>query len=248
MAGLHLLGSCIVVGLVMSVIYFIWYPYPYYIFHSTISATKLVVSVDLVLGPLLTFVVFSKAKPAIDLKRDLAIIIIVQISALIWGGYVTHSVRPLFAVYFDGEIHSITGVSIDDSGFDPSVNFPGFLEQPLPVYIKPLSKEDYRLSISKQLKGLQLGFVLQTQYYKNINNAAKKDMRSRSLSLKQLTMNEYSDKIFHEYLEKSKFKFDDVLFYPVNAGPYSGVAVVDKETMRIVDKLEIYIKNTSEYN
>ena len=247
MAAFHLLCSAIVVGLVMSVIYLIWYPYPYYVFHSTLSATKLVVVVDLVLGPLLTLIVFNTAKPLKELKRDLLIIVLVQVSALGWGIYITHSVRPLFAVYFNGEIHSITEVSFDKSGFDPSVKVPTIFEQPQLVYIEPFSKEDYKLTLLKQLKGEVLGIVLQTRYYRNINSVTKKAMLARSLSRDQLTKRaDYKQKLM-DFLKHKNISFDDVLFYPVTAGPYNAVAVLDKNTMDVIDTLDIYVKNTSEY-
>lgn len=247
MAAFHLLCSGIVVGLVMSVIYFIWYPYPYYIFHDTFSATKLVVMVDLVLGPLLTLIVFNTAKPLKELKRDLLIIVLVQVSALGWGIYITHSVRPLFAVYFNGEIHSITEVSFDNSGFDPSVKVPGIFERPKLVYISPFSNEDYKLKMVKQMKGEELGFVLQTRLYETINDDTKKNMFSRALSREQLTKRaDYKLKLMN-FLKHKNISFDDVLFYPVTAGPYNAVAVIDKKTMDVIETLDIYIKNSSEY-
>lgn len=247
MAGLHLLGSAVIVGSVLCLIYLIWYPYPYYIFHSTINATKLVVMVDLVIGPLLTFVVFNTVKSVKELKRDLSVIILVQILALSWGVYITYSVRPHFTVYFNGEVNSVTGVSYDAKGFDKSIAIPGIFERPQLVYIKPLSKEEYRNSILRQLKGLELGFVLQTKLYTSVNDEAKEDMISRSLTRKQLTVRE-NNKIFLEnFLNKNSFSFDDGLYYPVSAGPYNSVVVFDKKTMAIIDVLEMYVKNTTEY-
>ncbi len=246
-AALHLLFSGIVVGLAMSVVYFIWYPYPYYIFHSTISATKLVVMVDLIIGPLLTFVVFNVAKSAKELTLDLMIIILVQISALSWGMYVTHSVRPIFSVYFDGEINSISAVSIDNSGFDKSIHVPGVFSPLLPVYIKPFSRDEYRSEILKMMRGQEMGTVLQTRLYRTVDDAAKKDMRSRSLTEEQLTRTEKNKEKLNAYLEANKLKFADVLYFPVSAGPYSGVAIVDKSTLKIIDHIEMYVKNTSDY-
>jgi len=231
----------------MSVIYLIWYPYPFYVIHSTFSVIKLVVIVDLLLGPLLTFIVYNTAKPLKELKRDLLIIVTIQISALAWGVSVMHSVRPLFAVYFNGEIHSITKVSIDNSGFDPSVREPRLFEQPKLVYIRPLSAEDYKLQIFKQMKGMELGFVLQTRRYENINDVTKQDMVSRSLSREQLTKSADHKQMLMDFLAHKNLNFDDVLFYPVMAGPYSAVAVIDKSSMEVIDTLDIYVKNTSEY-
>jgi len=231
----------------MSVVYLIWYPYPYYVIHSTFNAIKFVLIVDLVLGPLLTFIVYNTAKPFKELKRDLLIIVTIQIAALAWGTYVLHSVRPLFAVYFNGEIHSITKVSFDNSGFDPSIKTPGIFERPKLVYIKPFSGEDYKRKTLRQMKGDELGFVLQTQLYEILNDVTKKDMFSRSLSQEQLTKRADHKQILMDFLKHKNLKFDDVLLYPVMAGPYNAVVVIDKNTMDAIDTLDIYVKNASEY-
>ncbi len=247
MAGLHFLASAVVVGFFMSLIYFIWYPYPFYIFHSTISATKLVVLVDLALGPLLTFVVFNKTKPAKELKRDLSIIVLFQVLALSWGVYVTHSVRPSFVVYFNGEISSITSVSYDGSGFDKPVTEPGIFEPPKMVYLEKFSKEEMREMLEKIMTGRELAFALQTSRYRYFDNEAKKDMISRSLTKEQLTTTDYRKKTLNEYLSTHKVKFDDVLFYPVSAGPYNSTAILDKHTLQIIDYLDMVVSNSSEY-
>jgi len=246
MAGLHLLASILVVGLFLSIVYFIWYPYPYYIFHSTISATQLVVIVDLVLGPLLTFVVFNTVKPVKELKRDLAIIICIQISALLWGVHITHSVRPLFAVYFNGEIHSVTAVSFDESGFDKSIRTPGIFEHPQLVYIEPMENDQYRTSILTQLKGEEIGIVLQTKRYKEVGSY-KQDMVSRSLSESQLKSNARVNEKLQIFLSSKGMTLADILLYPVYAGPYRGIVIVEKDSMRVIDVLDAYISNTSEY-
>jgi hypothetical protein len=53
----------------------------------------LIVGVDLVLGPLLTLIVFNPVKKS--LKMDLSIIAIAQISALLAGMYTVHQSRPI---------------------------------------------------------------------------------------------------------------------------------------------------------
>jgi len=167
--------------------------------------------------------------------------------ALAWGIYITHSVRPMFAVYFNGEVHSITKVSIDESGYDASVKEPSVFQLPKLVYINRFSAEEYKLILKKQMQGKVLGIVLQTHLYRNVNDAAKKDMISRGLSEKQLTFSEDKKQNLAELLNKHKYQFDEVIFYPVSAGPYNRVVVIDKKTMTVIDFLDVYVKNSTEY-
>ena len=95
-AGLHFIVSFIVISIALSIIYFIWYPKPFYIIHSVFDAVKVALIVDLVLGPFLTFVVFNLSKPRLELIRDLSIIVLLQVVALSWGLHITHKMRPDF--------------------------------------------------------------------------------------------------------------------------------------------------------
>jgi hypothetical protein len=59
----------------------------------------LVVTVDVVCGPLLTLVVFDPAKKRTELIRDLGIVSIMQIAALSYGLWTVHEARPLYLVH-----------------------------------------------------------------------------------------------------------------------------------------------------
>ena len=95
-ASIHLLISA-VVGLISATLIFgVWYPPPY---SSAMGAGELVVlllGVNIVLGPLLTLVVFKSGKKY--LRLDLAIIALAQACALVYGISVVVGARPVFIV------------------------------------------------------------------------------------------------------------------------------------------------------
>lgn len=57
----------------------------------------ILVLVDLVIGPLITFIVFNTKKK--ELARDLAVVVLIQLAALFYGLWVMWSARPVFAVF-----------------------------------------------------------------------------------------------------------------------------------------------------
>ena len=59
----------------------------------------LVTSVDVVLGPFLTFAVFNIAKGLGQLRRDLAVIALIQAAALGYGLHTVYFVRPVAMVF-----------------------------------------------------------------------------------------------------------------------------------------------------
>ena len=77
---IHLGISAAFVSALAAVVYIIWYPPPYFGFDGGWNVMRMVILVDVVLGPLLTLVVFRRGKQG--LARDLAIIALVQLPRL----------------------------------------------------------------------------------------------------------------------------------------------------------------------
>ena len=95
-ARIHLLLS-IAIGIIVGALLFgVWYPPPFFHAVGADMLVLLLVGVDVVLGPLLTLIVFKSGKPG--LKFDLAIIAIVQSVALVYGMSVVLRSRPVFLV------------------------------------------------------------------------------------------------------------------------------------------------------
>jgi hypothetical protein len=95
-AAIHLSISA-AIGLVAAILIFgVWYPPPY---SQATGATELVVlllGVDLILGPLLTLVVFRSGKKS--LRFDLTVIAVLQACAFLYGMSVVVRARPAFIV------------------------------------------------------------------------------------------------------------------------------------------------------
>ena len=83
-----------------------WYPPPFFMFDGGWQVLRLIMLVDVVLGPLLTLVVFNRAKP--ELMRDLAIVGLIQLAAFAAGAWVMHQHRPAFMVYAERTFTPVT--------------------------------------------------------------------------------------------------------------------------------------------
>ena len=94
---LHLAISSVVVGAALAIIFFVWYPYPYFEIAGAFNVVQILVGVDLVLGPALTLLLYRPGKPGVLV--DLAVIAVIQIAALTYGLWTIHSERPLYMVY-----------------------------------------------------------------------------------------------------------------------------------------------------
>ncbi len=106
-------------------IVFVWYPDFFFSTDGGWQGMRIIVAVDLVLGPALTLIVFKPGKPG--LKFDLTLIGLFQSACLIAGTYVVYSERPLAMVYVDGQFFSMSADSYGDYGVEvPDLeDFPG---------------------------------------------------------------------------------------------------------------------------
>ena len=95
-ALIHFGISALVAAIATALLLGVWYPPPYFSAAGAKRLLLLVVGVDVVLGPLLTLIVFKSGKRG--LKFDLAAIGLVQVLALAYGFHVMLQSRPVFMV------------------------------------------------------------------------------------------------------------------------------------------------------
>ncbi len=94
------LGLTAVIAIIVAVIVFkLWYPWPYSVISGGVDLLLLILSVDLVLGPLMTFVVFNRSKSRAHLVRDIVVIVTLQLTGLGYGLYTIYLARPIAIVF-----------------------------------------------------------------------------------------------------------------------------------------------------
>jgi len=93
----HLLISFLIALLVISLVFFIWYPSP---LATAVGVTKIflmMLAIDVIVGPMLGLLIYKEGKKT--LKFDLSIIIAIQIAALCYGVYSIEQGRPAWLAY-----------------------------------------------------------------------------------------------------------------------------------------------------
>lgn len=98
-SSLHLVISMAIAAAAGLLVFGLWYPYPYREISGGRELFLLVVAVDVVVGPLITFTVFNLAKPKTELVRDLALVGIIQLFALSYGVWSVYVARPVHLVF-----------------------------------------------------------------------------------------------------------------------------------------------------
>ena len=112
-AGIHLAISLAIAALAALLVFFVWYPYPYREISGGRELFLLLVVVDVVMGPLMTLAVFNLAKPRKELRRDLAVIGLLQVAALVYGLWTVAVARPVHLVYEIDRFRVVHAVDIE---------------------------------------------------------------------------------------------------------------------------------------
>ncbi len=120
-AGLHLVASFTLAMLAALLIFGVWYPQPYTAAAGADRLVMLLIGIDLVLGPLLTLIVFKHGKKG--MAFDIAFIATAQVSALVYGLNVIAQSRPVFVVVTKDMTYLTMASSVSDadlaSAFEP---------------------------------------------------------------------------------------------------------------------------------
>lgn len=111
--GIHFLISFFVGIVLLALCWFVWYPAPMLIAIGGVEIFLLIVGIDVILGPLLTLVVFKSGKKG--MKFDLAVIAILQLSALAYGVATLLEARPAFIAALGDRLQVIQASELTDA-------------------------------------------------------------------------------------------------------------------------------------
>ncbi|MCB1787285.1 MAG: hypothetical protein KDJ33_13620 [Gammaproteobacteria bacterium] len=114
--GIHSVTSLLVFLSVIGLLVLAWYPWPLFQLEGGWQGVRLVALVDLVLGPVLTLVVFKAGKPG--LKLDMSLILLMQAGALIYGMWNLYDARPVLLVHADDHFQPLSRSLLNE--WDPS--------------------------------------------------------------------------------------------------------------------------------
>jgi hypothetical protein len=111
-AGAHFVVNIAVAGVVASLVFLVWYPETYRAMSGGTELFQLVVGVDVILGPVITFVIFDRRKPVRELVRDLGIVVALQLAALTYGLHMVYVARPVVAALEEDRFRIVAHMNV----------------------------------------------------------------------------------------------------------------------------------------
>jgi len=111
-SAIHLgISAAIGIGVVVLMLA-LWYPHHYFAAMGGDTLIMLLIGVDVVIGPLITLIVFDPKKK--NLRFDLAVIALLQLAALVYGCSIMLRARPVYNVFVVDRFEVIAANAIDD--------------------------------------------------------------------------------------------------------------------------------------
>lgn len=111
-AGLiHLSVSALVALIAVGIVFLIWYPQPLHVAVGVTEIFFIVLGVDVVIGPLLTTVVYKQGKKS--LRFDLATIALLQLAAFTYGMWTVAEGRPAWLVFSADRFDLVQAYQVD---------------------------------------------------------------------------------------------------------------------------------------
>lgn len=159
-SGIHLALSLMIAALAALLVFGLWYPYPYREISGGRELFLIVVAVDVIIGPLITLMVFNRRKPWSELRRDLATVGAIQMAALGYGIWTVAVARPVHLVFEVDRFRVVHGVDVPDAllGRQPAQVDPMPWFGPTLLAARPFRSSDESFEITTAaLGGLQIG-------------------------------------------------------------------------------------------
>ena len=234
----HLGISLLIFLVVLYFIVFQWYPSPFFASDGGWQGIRIIAAVDLVLGPLLTLIVYKPHKPG--LKFDFSVIGIIQAGALAWGCWVVHYERPIAAVFAENFFVTVKATDMENRGLR-SKELEKFGDT-TPVWIYsdlPTDKEEVE-KIRKD--ALRLGRSVHTfaEYYTTLDQAKIKKIAAKSYNMEEYLENKPIEKEkYQHFIKKHNDIKDKLIFIPWHARYIFNFIALRSDNLEYVGTLDI---------
>jgi hypothetical protein len=158
----HFAFSLALAGAAALLVFQLWYPGPYAALSGGLFIFLLLVGIDVVLGPLLTAVIASPAKPRAELVRDISIIVVLQLAAFGYGLHAVAEGRPVVLAFEVDRMRLVSAAEIDPEALaaaPPAWRELSWTGPRLLAARKPTDPDEQRTSIELALAGIDLAMV-----------------------------------------------------------------------------------------
>lgn len=235
---IHLTGSAVVVGTLCAVIFFVWYPAPYFAAKGASGVLLVLIGVDLILGPTLTLILFRPRKPG--LVFDLSVILTIQLAALVYGTTALYQERPYYLVFAVDRLEILAYKDVDSSMIEyEELRRKPFIGPILAVASLPEGQDEFQRLLEETAFEGKPDIERRPEFWSPYANRSD-DVIARARSLAELlerypeTRTEIS-----KLTESLDAEIDDLAYIPLVGRETSFAFVIDAETATPIDIIDV---------
>lgn len=244
----RLFGACVHLGICLVIAVLAWfvisnffYPYPFIEISGGRQLFLLITTVDVILGPLLTFAVISPGKVRRILRHDLMVIGAVQMAALMYGLGIMYFARPIYLVHEVDRFKVVSAADVSESDLAEAA----FVFKRLPIIgIETIGLRAARNSAEK-LSSLELeiaGRDLSSQpgWWQPLSDDNRASIRQhgKSVTLLRERVTDGGTEL-DRILGTSGLRDEDAIALPLMARAVSWAVLLDKRDLKILGYLPI---------
>lgn len=233
---IHLLLSMFIVGAFITFALLVWYPQPFFASSGLKDIVLILLSVDLILGPLLTFVVFKPNKPS--LKFDLSFIAVVQIAALTYGMYTIYQGHPVYVAYAVDRFTLISAADVNPNDAKEAELRASGWWKPIMVYAEtPSDPKEQEKLIFEVLSG-KPDIDARPEYYQSFEKNISKVLTG-GIKPEKLLASPLHKAALDRFLTQYGKTAIDYAFLPLMGKEDDVIWVWDKATGKAVDTISL---------
>jgi len=113
--AIHFLVTLALAACAAALIFLVWFPDPFQTMLGGTELFVLVVGCDLVLGPLISLVIYNSRKSRGKLVFDYTVIGALQLAALAYGVFILAGTRPVYVAFSADRLEVVTARDISDT-------------------------------------------------------------------------------------------------------------------------------------
>jgi len=237
-SGIHLLISAAIAAGALFITLRVWYPPPLFTAEGGSELLFILVAVDVVIGPLITLVIFKSGKPG--LRFDLSVIALFQACALVYGCHVMFVARPVFIVLAMDQFETVRANDLDAADLAQAPD-PAFRSLPLtgPVFVAvelPKDMKQLREIIAETQKSGKIVTHLPRYYVSYAQHKTKAVTQSRALDPAVKRGGDFAT-LAQKFLAESGRKASDLNYIELQTRRGFGAVLIDAKSGEIVTLL-----------
>ena len=222
----------------LILLYFIlvqWYPEPLFSTDGGWRVIRIIVGVDLILGPLLTLIVFKSGKAG--LKFDLSMIALVQVIALSWGVWTTYNERPAAIIYTLDFFTPVPAYQLAEQGIT-SEKLTQFGDSwPILIYID-VPKEKLSEVLSEAMRAGKPLYLL-SKYYKKFGKEQASVLKENSMNIEKYVEDKPKLKKIYQHSLITGTAKTNISYLALHSRDKWVTVIFDLDEMKIIDTIDI---------